>query len=416
MNHKLIFQIASNTLIMSFGKTVSVGLSFVSIMLLTRYLGVEEYGNYTLVFSYLAFFSLIADFGMQVVAIKEIAGAREKGEKLYGTYFVLRGGFTILSTLLALIFLLFFPYSPQLKIGIVIGAMAVGVSGMTGYFNTIFQADVRLDLLTFLDILGRAGGIIAIAIGVFFRLNFYFIVGSVLIGNVVSFIAGFILLPNTVKIRFDSQLAKRLFLLSLPVGITSLLSTLYFKIDTIILSLFKSSTDVGIYSLAYKMLENITLFWIFYVGTVYPILAKLRNESKEKYKRLFKNSLLIAIVVSIPIITLSYILAPTVVTIFGGAAFSESTNALRILLFSLPFLLINILFYNLYILEEFNVVVIVGMTLSLLFNVVGNIIFIPHFSYIAASYITVFSEIILLVTYVLGLAFLKRKPILSHEK
>lgn len=409
MNLKLVFQIASNTIVQSLGKVVSVGLSFISIALLTRYLGIAGYGNFTLVFSYLAFFSLIADFGLQVVAVKEIAGAKEKIERLYGTYLLLRFCLVLVSSFLALIFLLFFPYSSELKMAIIIGTIAVGVSGMTGYFNTLFQAKIRLDLLTLVDLLGKFGSVLTIVLSVYFKLNFYFIVGSVLFGNIVSFIIGLLLLPHTITTAFDYTFAKRLLLLSIPVGITSLLSTLYFKIDTIILSLLKPSTDVGIYSLAYKILENITLFWFFYVGTVFPLLAKLKAENRTKYKKLFNNSILLAIVISLPIIIISYILSPIVIMFFGGQQFNNSVSALRILLFSLPFLLVNTLFYNFYILEEFNIVVILGMFISLVFNVICNIIFIPHYSYVAASYITVFSEIILLTSYLLGLIFFKKE-------
>lgn len=404
---KLILQIIGNTLVQAVGKIISAILSFLSIALLTRYLGISGYGNYTLVFSYLAFFTLIADFGLQAIAVKELAGFGEKAA-IYGTYFILRFFLVIFSSILAIFFLNLFPYSSQLKTGIIIGTIAVGISGMTGYFNTIFQSRIRFDLVTLLDILGRMISVCAILFFIFFKFNFYFIVGGVLIGNLVSFLTGVFLLPSTIRKTFDKKLAKKLFLLSVPVAVTSLLSTLYFKVDAIILSLYKTSAEVGIYSLAYKILENITLFWFFYVSTVYPLLAKFKKDNKQKYKSLLRNSLFLAIIVSVPTVIVAMYLSPFVITLFGGVQFAQSNMALRILLVSLPLLFINTIFYNFYIIEEFNVVVIVGMLLSLIFNVIFNVLFIPRFGYIAASYITVLSEIILFLTYLGGLKFIKR--------
>lgn len=401
--------IISNTLFQSFGKIASFVLSFISIVLLTRYLGTSGYGNYTLVFSYLAFFSLIADFGLQFIAVKEIAGAKKQIEKIYGTLFILKFYLVLISTILAIVFLFFFPYSTQLKIAIIIGALAVGVSGMTGYFNTVFQAKVRLDLLSLLDIVAKIGTVASIALFVFLKLNFYFIVSSILIGNIASFLVGMKFLPKTIKFNFDKRIAKKLFFQSIPVGITALLTTFYFKIDTIILSILKTSADVGIYSLSYKILENITLFWFFYTSTVYPLLAKFKVESREKYRELFSNSILLAVVSSIPILLTSYFFAPYVIMLFGGSKFNQSVDALRILLFALPFLFVNTLFYNLFIIEEYNVIIVLGMVASLLFNIVFNLIFVPQYNYIASSYITIFSEIILSAFYVAGLFFIKNR-------
>ncbi|HEX7041980.1 MAG TPA: oligosaccharide flippase family protein, partial [Patescibacteria group bacterium] len=284
----------------------------------------------------------------------------------------------------------------------------------TGYFNTVFQARVRLDLLTILDLVGRVGSVIGIIASVYLKLNFYYIIGSVLFGNTISFLLGMYLLPETVKTSFDYKFAKRLFLLSLPVGITSLLSTLYFKIDTIILSLYKPASDVGVYSLGYKILDNITLFWLFYVGTIYPILTRFKLENENKYRRLFKNSIILACIVSVPIVVISYFIAPLAINIFGGASFNDAIFALRILVFSLPFIFVNVLFYNFYIIEEFNIVVILGMLITLVINIVLNVVYIPRFSYIAASYITILSEVVLSVVYIIGVLYLKSRR--NYEK
>lgn len=406
--NSLALKVGQNTLIQAVGKFIAAGLSFISIALLTRYLGVSGYGSFTLVFSYLAFFSLISDFGLQLVTVKELSVTKQNIEKLYGTYFTIKVFLGILSSLLALIFLIFFPYSVELKVGIAVGVTAVFVSGLMGYFNSVFQARVRLDLLTLFDLVSRLSSVVAIIIFVYFKLNFYYIVSTVLIGNLVSFISAGILLKDTIRRNYDFFLARRLLLLSIPVGITSLLSTLYFKIDTIILSLFKSASDVGIYSLSYKLLENIVMFWGFYMAVTYPLLAKFKKEDKNRYSNLFKNSIYLAIVASIIIVILSYILSPLVVEIFGGNQFAESSNVLRILLLSLPLILVNNIFYNFYVIEEFNWVIILGMILSLVVNVVLNVIFIPKYSFIAASYITILSEIVLLGTYVVGMKFINK--------
>ncbi|HXS15307.1 MAG TPA: flippase [Candidatus Saccharimonadales bacterium] len=408
LNH-IALKIGGATLIQSIGKFIAAGLSFISVALLTRYLGTSGYGDFTLIFSYLAFFSLISDFGLQLVTVKELASAKEKIENLYGTYLGIKIALGIISSVLALIILFLFPYSNQLKIGIGIGVVAVFVSGMMGYFNSIFQARVRLDLITLFDLVSRFFSLITIILFISLHLNFYYIVSTVLIGNLVSFLFAAVLLKDTVSNNYDFVLAKRLLFLSVPIGITSLLSTLYFKVDTIILSLLRSATDVGIYSLSYKILENILVFWGFYMAATYPLLARYKSEKNSRYTTLLKSSVILALVSSIPIVIISFIFAPLAIYLFGGSQFVQSIIVLRILLFSLPLLFLNNTFYNFYVIEEFNSVIIVGMTVSFIVNVYLNLIFIPKYSYIGASYVTILSEVILLASYIVGLRFLKKE-------
>lgn len=405
----LVIKIGKNTFIQSIGKFISAGLSFISVALLTRYLGTTGYGNFTLIFSYLTFFSLISDFGLQLVTVKELAGAKEKIKDLYGTYLSIKVILGIIASALALIFTFFFPYSTELKLGICIGVIAVFISGLMGYFNSILQSRVRLDLITFFDVISRLFSVLAIVFFMMLHFNFYYIVSTVLIGNLISFTFAGFLLKDTFTKHIDFILAKRLILLSLPVGITSVLSTLYFKVDIIILSIIKSSADVGIYSLAYKILENILVFWGFYMAVTYPLLANYKLHNHQRYLRLLKNSVLLAVVSSLPIVIISFILAPLAIFLFGGEAFNGSIQVLRILIFSLPFLFLNNTFYSFYVIEEFNIVIIFGMMLSLIANVVLNIIYIPKYGYIGASYITILSELILFVTYVVGFKYLKKE-------
>jgi len=73
MNLNIIFyKIGLNTLIQIAGKIATVIFSIFTVSLLTRYLGLEGYGEFTLVFAYLAIFGVIADFGLHLSMIKII--------------------------------------------------------------------------------------------------------------------------------------------------------------------------------------------------------------------------------------------------------------------------------------------------------------------------------------------------------
>ena len=96
---------------------------------------------------------------------------------------------------------------------------------------------------------------------------------------------------------------------SFPIGIAALLATLYFKVDTIMLSVMKSATDVGIYSFSYNIFENIIVLWAFYMASVYPLLSLAKN-NKAKFDYLLHYSFFVAIIFSVAAIVIGYALAP----------------------------------------------------------------------------------------------------------
>lgn len=394
----IFLKIGYNSAVQSAGKVISVLLSLLTVGLLTRYLGVSGYGNFTLVFAYMSFFGVIADFGLQLTMVRELSKSKVLSNKLYGTYFWLKLSLIVFSTIFAFLILPFFPYSAVLKTAIIVGGIAVAFGNLGGYGVSIFQSNLRLDLVTLVDAVTKIVTVVLISVFIFSKLNLYYIVSTVLIGNVIGLAIIFLILRKMIKLdfSFDKKLARKIMFWAVPIGITSFFSFAYFKVDTIILSVLRSSEEVGIYSLSYKILENILVFWAFYMASVYPLLSKFINQD-EKFSKLFKNSIVIATFASFAVIILGLLFAPLVINIFAGGGFSQSITSFRILIFAIPFLLVNNIFYYRFLVRNNLTPVVVFFAVALFINVILNIIFVPTYGYIASSFITVATEIILFI-------------------
>ncbi len=408
MKINMIFRrIIINTSSQIVAKIATVILGFLMVGLLTRYLGVAQYGIYNLVFAYLTFFSIFADFGLQLTLVRDVSGKSESSKNLKSIYFSLKIIFTIISTLLSLIVLLFFPYSPTIKMAIFIGSLAVGVGQMNAYGASVLQAEIKLNLVALLDVINRIVTVLAIFVVMHLELGLNAIVLSVLVGNAVSMIVNISLAPSYFHVNsipsFDVM--KKIITASFPIGIASLLATLYFKVDTLLLSVMKSTIDVGIYSFSYKLFENIIVLWGFYMASVYPLLAgSIKN--KTKFNTLLRNSFFVSMAFSLLVVVVGYAFAPFIVKVFAGNEFTNSIHSLRILLFTVPFLCINNIIYYYFLIHKKISVIIFGLSISLLLNFALNLFFIPRYGYIASSYITVLSELTLCA--ILGFAYFSK--------
>ncbi|KKP96286.1 MAG: Heteropolysaccharide repeat unit export protein [Microgenomates group bacterium GW2011_GWC1_38_14] len=402
--NKTYLNLGTNTIIQSIGKILSILLGLISISILTRYLGVNNYGIYSLSFAYLAFFGAFSDLGLQAVAVNEII--RKKFKNSFGTYFWLKLFLSFASVIIPLVLLLIFPYSSVQKMAIVVAAIAFGLGNMIGFGNAFFQAELKLTTITFLDVFNKFITVLLITIFILLKKDLFFILGAVLFGNLITLTLSMIFLKEITNFKFDfeSSNAKILIKKSIPLGLALLLGTIYFKADTIMLSLIKGSKDVGIYSLSYRIFENLLIFWGFYIASFYPVFSKYFNQHEVgKYQKLIKSSVFLAIFLGTLVFLVGIIIAPSVVRILAGVNFNESINPLRILLLSSAFFFINTILYYYFFLTEKSKVLISGLFLSLLFNVLINLFFITKYSYVGASISTVLTEMFLLIIYCIAL-------------
>lgn len=408
LKNKLI----SNTLIQSLGKIISALIGFLTVFLLTRYLGVDGYGKFTLVFAYLTIFTVLADFGLHLSMIKELATFKGKKEEIIGTYFTLRFILVILSTILALVCLLFTPYSFDLKIAILITSISVNIGLISGFSNAIFQSDLRLDLITLFDVIGKITTVICILIFIFLKLNFYFIISTVLIGNSVALVLAISFLKKEEKlfIGFNRNIATTLLKMSIPVGITSFFSLLYFKIDTLLLSFFKDTSEVAYYGVSYKIFENILVLWGFYMASAYPILSSKIDNLKE-FNSFLRKNVKTAIFLSLCLVVIFYFSAPYIIKYLAGDEFLVSVNALKILLFSIPFFFINNIIYHVFILKNKPWILVKIFFISLIFNIILNVLIIPKCGFIGASATTLITEVSISMMYLYIIFFIKKYEI-----
>ena len=82
--------VAYNTAIQTVGRFVSIIIGLVAVGLLTRGLGQEGYGQYTTVLSVLGFIAVIADLGLYLVLVREMAKKEHPDEYIVGNILGLR--------------------------------------------------------------------------------------------------------------------------------------------------------------------------------------------------------------------------------------------------------------------------------------------------------------------------------------
>ncbi|MBU0648444.1 flippase [Patescibacteria group bacterium] len=397
----LTSKVALNTLVQTVGKVMVVATSVTTISLLTRYLGEEGFGEYTTTMTYLGFFGIVVDLGMYLIVVRELARDKKEGEKYLNNAFGLRLILGLLILALApLLAYLVFPYSSVVDLAIAIGAVSFWFINLNQIVVSLFQVNLHMWKLVVGEVLGRLA---ILGLTYFFVLQngdlLSFIWANV-VGNVVLFGVSYLFAVRYIKLvpKFDWKIWKVILVETLPLAVVVLLNRIYFNIDTIFLSVFKSQEEVGIYGLPYKVLDILISFPSIFAGLVFPTLAKHGLGKLSELRRVYQKSFDFMMLTSLPMLVGLVMLADPIIRLLGGKeGFSDSVLILQILSVAVLFVFFSTLSNNLVIAVKMQKKLMTISLVSVVINLALNIWLIPKYSYWAASSITVLTEFIVMI-------------------
>jgi O-antigen/teichoic acid export membrane protein len=408
-------KVAFNTIAQMVGKVASTGLSIVTVAMLFRYLGVDGVGKYTTVFAFVGFFSVFADFGLQWTLIRELTINQDK-EKVFSNVFALRLILAAVVHLLAFGAVWLFPYPHDVKLGIGIITAAWFFTTINSVLVGVFLNNYRLDISVLAEFVGR----LFIMAGIYFATkiggSFMVVMTAYLLGNIVNFVFNLFAVRRFVdlKFAFDYQYWRHVVVQAVPIGLVLVFGFIYFKIDSLMLSLMKGMLDVGIYGTAYKLLEVLETVPSMFLGAAFPLLTSYVANKDERLNGAFQKQFNFLSLMAVPIVCGTFVLAAPIIDFVSGSKGSEfvgastvtflghqatSITCLRILIFVVGISFFSNLYsYMIISLGKQKALILPTIGFALL-NIVLNLFLIPNFSYIGASFATIITEIVVMTVY-----------------
>ena len=213
------------------------------------------------------------------------------------------------------------------------------------------------------------------------------------------------------RLSVDIVFWKKFLQLSLPVGMISIVSFAYFKMDTILLSVLQGSSDVGIYNAAYKIIENLTFFPAMIAGLVLPLFSRYIFSEPEKFRLVANKTFKVFAASVTPLVVGGFLLAEPLVLLLGGEEFQTAALPLRILIFSLGAIFFGNFFNAILIAGNLQKRLLAVLFVIALLNITLNIFLIPIFSFMGAAAVSLATEAtVAIATAILSFRFLGYFP------
>lgn len=386
-------KIALNTSFQIGGKIISTVLGIAAVMVMTRYLGVEQFGWYTTAVGFLQFIGLLSDFGFTVTTANMLSEPAFDKSKLFNTLFTWRFLTALIFNGLAPLSIFFFPYPPQVKIAVLITAVSFFALALNQSFIGYYQAKIKTNFVALGEIIGRIALLVGVVLAFSFNWGFLWIMAIVALGSILNF---FYLWYKSEPIRFslDREISKAIYKKIWPNATAVIFNSFYLQGDRVILPLFVSQTLVGLYGAAYRVLDIVIQIATLIMGIMLPLITFAWSRGQtEEFKERYRLAINLTALVLFPLLVGIVIKAEPIMSFVASEKFIGSGNILRYLALSILGICFGVTFgYTALALNRQRQALWIYGSNAIL-SIIGYFIFIPRFGVWGAVGVTIFSEI-----------------------
>ena len=253
-----------------------------------RYLGVRDFGLLSYVISFVGIFDVIARLGLDSIVVRNLVREDSLTNQLLGTSWVLK---IISITTIGLISILSFSsfsdnQETKWLVVIVVCSLIFNAFDVIDFW---FQAKLLSQSMVIVRTIQITINSILKLIFIYLKLSvfafaFLFIIDGLIktVGMIIAYRQQKYLLSQW---RFSLPLAKNLLSDSWPLILSSVMVTIYVRIDQVMLGIMADEKAVGIYAAAIRFSEIWYFIPIIICSSVFPAILKAKIQSQSLYSQ-----------------------------------------------------------------------------------------------------------------------------------
>jgi O-antigen/teichoic acid export membrane protein len=391
-------QVAVTTAALVAARGVVIVAGIVAVGLASHYLGVGEYGALTAAMAFASSFAVLTDLGLSTVAAREIAVAPDRTRAIVGNVITvgLALGVAAAGLAVAAMFIAF-PGDGRhdTRVAIAILLVQLAAAPFSGAARAHFTAAGRGHVIAVGDMALAGFMALATLVVVEADLGFLAVVAAVAGGYVAQAIALAIAAARArgLYVSLDRREWATLTRLALPLGGALILNYLYFRLDILLLAWLKDDEAVGLYGLAYRVIEALMVLPGYVMLGLFPEIARSGTDPGRL------SSLVGAAVAAMEVIALALVVttiafADEVVQVIGGGGFEDAAPVLRILMIAVGLSYLNGVYGNALVALGRQGALLRVTAAVLVVNIAVNLALIPPFGVEGAAVAVVISEVV----------------------
>lgn len=377
-------------------KLLRLGVGVLVSAWVARYLGPDDFGLWNYAIAFVTLIATVSGMGLNELMVRELIQFPEKKATLMGTAFYLKASASVLVIVISLVIGYQTKPSDPLFLKIV---LLTSFSSFFQAFDVIefyFQSNLKSK---FVVIARNTSFLISSILKVLFILGhrpLIFLVWTNLIEAAVAVIfLAFFYARSREKIfhwSWDSKLAKRLLSQSWPLILSTLVVTVYMRIDQIMLGELLGVSAVGEFSAAVRLSE----FWYFVPlaisASFFPSIINLRTADPVFYISRLQKLFDLLTLMSIGIASLTTFFAPLIIHLLYGGKYEAASSILSIHIWSGVFVFLGIGGSQWFIIENLQKFNFYRALLGAITNIALNFVLIPRYGPLGSAIATLSAQ------------------------
>lgn len=407
-------KIAANTLFLILSSILNVGISIFTTSIIAKNIGPELYGRYTFGLTYILFFSVLSNFGLESLFIRETA-RDNKNIDLINDIFHLKIMLAIF-TMGVIIFSVHILGYPQATVK-VIYILSIGLlfQILSESLLSVYRAIEKMYITAIFSILLRVISAVIIVIAIYSGIGFIGIVSAFSVAFFLTFgiillffYRDFKVLNLSIKPHRWISLIKQ----GIPFFISALLTMFYYKINVLMLSKMVEEREMGFYMASLNLMENLFFLHIAFNTSIFPAYSRIFGNSADALKKIYEKTTKYLIILTVAVLIGTILVGGRIIQLIYGDEFIPAIPALNVLIFfwALAFFSQTQSSLLFSIQKEMSQVKIMGV--ACIINIVLNLILIKRYGVIGAAYSSVITEavVVIIITALLWKLNLRYKP------
>ena len=390
-------------LLVGFIELLGILQTIIFLPVITKLLGVEDYGIWTQIKVTLSLLVPFTFLGLHEALVRFLPGEKNREKIQEGIY----SSLVLVFLANLLIVILIFAFSDQLVYFLKFNSAFIKFLSLIVIFealNTILLTVTRAfrDIwkyfwFAFLKLFGEIG---LVVLAVFLGYGLYGAVISLLLIRVILFfvLSIYVLAKTGIKMP-NFSLAKDYLSFGLPTAVDGISYWVITSVDRYFIGFFWGILFVGYYAPAYSLGTLLTAFLFPVAFMLSVVLPKAFDEDKiEEVKNYLSHSLKYFLLIAVPAGFGMSVLSKQLLLILSTKEIADSAH------FIVPFISVSIIFYGIsyffsevLILAKKTKTIALVWTVGALLNFILNIIFIPSFGILAAAITTLASYSLCLI-------------------
>ena len=315
------------------GFLASTLLALLGMALVTRHLGVADFGRFQTVISLITVVGSLTDAGMGALGVREYAQRTSADrDRLMRTLLGMRIALTLLGAAIAAGIAVAIGYDRELVLGTVLAGLGLALLVVQTTLTIPLTVDLRNGALSLVDLLRQgltvAGYVLLVGLGA----GVVAFLGVTIPAGIVMVAVAALLARGQVSLRPSLDLREwgRLLRVAVAFTMATAVGTIYVYTAQILTAAVTDARDTGLFSASFRVYIVLAGVPGLLIAVAFPLLSRAARDDHERLayavQRLLDTTIVLGLGMGLGVV----VGAPTIVEVMAGSGFADAVPVLRI--------------------------------------------------------------------------------------